>query len=146
MPTAPRPALARRRKTVTLTAVATRTGEYPYLPEIAGGTVYGYASDVVEVSARVVGGVGMRLVLLRDGSPVRTTPIVTNPQSVTLPQPIGAGGYVRAEMRGEPYVDPNPRASRQDMEALTNPVFLVADPQPTNTEPWQASPTHGGTA
>lgn len=34
-------ALARRRKTVTLTAVATRTGEYPYLPEIAGGTVYG---------------------------------------------------------------------------------------------------------
>ena len=111
-----------------------------------GGSVYGAASDVAEVSARVVKGVGMRLVLLRDGTPVQTTPITTDPQTVTLPQPIGTGGYVRAELRGEPYVDPNPRASRQDMEALTNPIFFVAGPRPAGAESQGAPPTDGGTA
>jgi hypothetical protein len=66
----------------------------------------------------------MRLVLLlRDGNPVQTTPITQDEQTVKLEGPIGAGDYVRAELRGTLVLDPtNPIAGRLDMEALTNPI------------------------
>lgn len=54
-----------------------------------------------------------------------------------LAQPVGSGGYVRAELRGE--ADPtNPAAGRLDMEALTNPIFLVSGTQPEDNEPVDA--------
>ena len=109
--------------------------------QIVGGTVYGWATDTVEFSALVRKGSGMRLVLLRDGAQVLTQPITSDEQTVTLTQPIGTGGYVRAELRGEPFTDPeNPAASRLDMEAITNPIFLVNGPEPAGNEPQEAPP------
>ena len=58
-----------------------------------------------------------------------------------LTQPIGTGGYVRAELRGEPFADPdNPAAGRLDLEALTNPIFLVQGTEPAHNEPADAPP------
>lgn len=146
----PETALARRRETITLTAVATRTGEYLYLPfevprqanrldvkltiylsatlggqsPIIGGTVYGAASDVAEVSARPQGREDATVPLARR-EPGADDAYHHRPPNRDPSAADRAGGYVRAELRGEPYVDPNPRASRQDMEALINPTFLV---------------------
>ncbi len=108
---------------------------------IVGGTVYGQPADTADFSALVRKGSGMRLVLLRDGTPVLTRPITSDEQTVTLAQPVGAGGYVRAELRGEPFTDPdNPAASRLDMEALTNPIFLTQGPPPAGDGPVDAPP------
>ena len=53
-------------------------------------------------------------------------PITSDEQIVSLTQPVGTGGYVRAGLRGEPFTDPDkPAASCLAMEALTNPIFLV---------------------
>ena len=109
--------------------------------QIVGGAVYGGTSDTVEFSALVRKGSGMRLVLLRDGAQVLTQPITSDEQTVALTQPVGTGGYVRAELRGEPFTDPeNPAASRLDMEALTNPIFLVQGAEPAGNEPMDAPP------
>jgi hypothetical protein len=94
--------------------------------EIVGGTVSGSADAPVAVSAEVRGGRGRVLTLLRDGVAVHTTPITTDPQVVELWQPIGPGGYLRAELRDEPRVKPsNPTNGRTGMAALTNPIFLT---------------------
>ena len=83
----------------------------------------------------------MRLVLLRDGTQVLTQPITSDEQTVTLTQPVGTGGYVRAELRGAPFTDPeNPAASRLDMEAITNPIFLVQGAEPAGNGPMDAPP------
>lgn len=100
-----------------------------------------------EGTARV--GAGMRLILLRYGQPVQTTPIASDEQIVTLQGLIGTGGYVRAELRGVPEAYPtNPTAGRLDMEALTNPIFLVAGYRPASNEPQTAPPPadQGGSA
>lgn len=98
--------------------------------QMVGDTIYGAAADTAKFSVLVKGGAGMRLILLRDGAPVHAAQITKDEQVVTLDQRIGAGGYVRAELRGSPALYPNaPQASRGDMEALTNPIFLVQGPQ-----------------
>lgn len=75
------------------------------------------------------------------GLPLSITPITSDDQIVTSTAPIGAGGYVRAEVRGQPFVDPaKPLAGRLDMEALTNPIFLVPGSIPAGTEPVTAPP------
>ena len=110
--------------------------------QIVGGTVYGRSTDTAEFSALVRKGSGMRLVLLRDGAQVLAQPITSDEQTVTLSQPVGTGGYVRAELRGEPFADPeNPAAGRLDMEAITNPIFLVEGPEPAGNEPVDAPPS-----
>ena len=110
--------------------------------QIVGGAVYGGAGDTVEFSALVRKGSGMRLMLLRDGAQVLTQPITSDEQTVVLTKPVGTGGYVRAELRGEPFTDPeNPAAGRLDMEALTNPIFLVQGAEPAGNEPMDA-PDH----
>jgi hypothetical protein len=102
--------------------------------QIMGGTVYGAATDLltVEVAARRAG--GLRLVLLRDGAVLSTTPLTDPDQTVTTTLPLATDGYLRAELRGASVVDPvNPLASRLDMEALTNPVWLRLGPVPEGT-------------
>lgn len=97
--------------------------------EMVGGTVYGRATDRVELSARVVGGAGMRLILLRDGLRALATRIASDDQTVGLAQEVGRGGYVRAELRGESDLNRlMPWRSRLGMEALTNPIFLARSP------------------
>ena len=62
---------------------------------------------------------------MRDGRRVRTVRITRAEQRVALGQRVGAGGYVRVELRGSERPNPaNPLAGRLDMEALTNPIFL----------------------
>ncbi|MCA3749740.1 MAG: PHP domain-containing protein, partial [Rubrobacter sp.] len=104
--------------------------------QIVGGTVYGAASDIVRFSVLVRKGAAnsgknpMLLTLLRDGVPVQVTPITEDEQQVTFEQPIGTGGYVRAELRAEPVFEPpNVPATRGPMEALTNPIFLSDGPE-----------------
>lgn len=93
---------------------------------IVGGTVSGCAAADVTVSVLVHGGVGRSLLLLRDGVAVHAVPVTSDEQMVTLPQRIGDGGYLRAELRGMSTVDPtDPASSRTGMAALTNPIFLV---------------------
>lgn len=107
--------------------------------QIVGGSVYGEAVDTVTFSVLVRKGAGMLLTLLRDGTPVQATPITSEEQTVTLDQPIGTGGYVRAELRDEPVFEiANVPASRGPMEALTNPIFLVPGGQPQDNEPQDA--------
>lgn len=92
---------------------------------MVGGTVTGGPADEATVRLRVKDGAGDRLFVLRDGEPIHVAPITENDQQVTVRQPLGAGGYVRAELRGAPSFDTDrPRTSRGDMAALTNPVFL----------------------
>jgi hypothetical protein len=100
--------------------------------EIVGGTVYGEPGDLVDVSARVRGGGGMRFAFVVDGVPTPPRLITTDDEVVTTSLPVGPGGYVRAELRGDVALlqDPsNVRSSRGDMECFTNPVFLeVGEP------------------
>ena len=98
-----------------------------------GGEVYGDVGDLVTVTARVRRGAGMRLVFVSGGAPISTTTLDSDDQTieVSVPMPVG-GGYVRAEVRGQSRPNPtNPAASEGDMEALSNPVFLVVDALPT---------------
>lgn len=109
--------------------------------QIVGGTIYGREADTAAFSVVVLKGSGRLLTLLRDGTPVQATPITSDEQTVTLDQPIGTGGYVRAELRDEPAFEaPNVPASRGPMEALTNPIFLVQGPEPAGNEPVEAPP------
>lgn len=96
--------------------------------QVVGGEIQGGPADLVRFSVLVRRGTDMTLVLLRDGEPVQVTPIFSEEQTVELEQPVGAGGYVRAELLGSPELDPaNPLAGREGMEALTNPIFLVTN-------------------
>ncbi|MBW3602063.1 MAG: CehA/McbA family metallohydrolase [Actinobacteria bacterium] len=113
-----------------------------------GGTIYAGPGATVEVSALVRRGPLLRdhrvldLVLLVDGEPALVTPITADEQRVvlTVPVPLG-GGYVRAELRGEPVLDPGtPTGSRSDMEAFTNPIWLSTDPRPDDAGPEFAPP------
>jgi len=109
--------------------------------QIVGGTIYGGEADTATFSVTVRKSAGRLLTLLRDGTPVQATPITSDELTVTLDQPIGAGGYVRAELRDEPIFEvPNVPASRGPMEALTNPIFLVQGPEPADNEPVDAPP------
>ncbi len=110
--------------------------------QIVGGTIYGGEADTATFSVVVRKGSGRLLTLLRDGTPVQATPITSDGETVTLDQPIGAGDYVRAELRDEPAFEvPNVPASRGPMEALSNPIFLVQGPEPVDNEPVDAPPT-----
>jgi hypothetical protein len=94
--------------------------------QIMGGEVRGASDDVVGVELLVRRAAGMTLVLLRDGLPVLRRTLASDDETVQAQQPIGAGGYLRAEVRSAPEAEPtNIRAGRLDMEALTNPVWLV---------------------
>jgi predicted metal-dependent phosphoesterase TrpH len=115
--------------------------------QIMGGTVYGAPTDVVDVEILVRRAGGMRLVVVRDGAPATVVPITSDEQVVPFSTRVGAGGYVRAEVRSAPvFLPQTPLASRTDMEAFTNPVFLVQGPVPPGTEadatrpPAQAGP------
>jgi len=109
--------------------------------QILGGTIYGGEADTATFTVVVRKGAGRLLTLLRDGTPVQATPITSDEETVVLDQPIGAGGYVRAELRDEPAFEvPNIPASRGPMEALTNPIFLVQGPEPASNEPLDAPP------
>lgn len=95
---------------------------------MVGGEVHGSPVDVVTFSVKVRDGAGMRLRWLRDGEPVAVVPVTSAEATLTLDQPVGTGGYVRVELRGEPSFNTGrPRTSRGDMAALTNPVFLVGE-------------------
>lgn len=79
--------------------------------------------------------------LIRDAAVVSVTPITSDEQRVTASMSIGAGGYVRAEVRGAPEVDPaDPLAGRTDMEAVTNPILLAVGRAPDDAAPVDASP------
>ena len=121
--------------------------------DIVGGEIFGNETDTVEITALVRKGNGMRLILLRDGAPFSVTALTRDDQEVTVAVPIGPGGYVRAEVRGVPFIDPTqPLGGRLDMEALTNPIFLrrgavpagrapvVADPPPASAAPGPGAP------
>ena len=109
--------------------------------QISGGTVYGAPPDVVAVEVVVRRGGGMRLVVLRDGVPVQTTALTSDEETVRYETPVGAGGFVRAEVRGQPTVVPGaPRASSLDMEALTNPVWLQVGEPPAGAAPDPTAP------
>lgn len=109
--------------------------------QIVGGTVYGSTLDRVHVEVLVRRAAGMRCVLIANGAPVSVTPLTSDEQRVTARLPIGVGGYVRAEVRGAPEVDPaNPLAGRTDMEVFTNPIFLVAGRVPHDLAPLDAPP------
>jgi len=104
--------------------------------QIVGGTVYGAAADQVAVQVRVRRAGGMRLVLLRDGTPVNTLMITTDDETFDLSTPVGTGGFIRTEVRSKPTLVPgNPAASTLDMEALTNPVWIVVGEPPAGQSP-----------
>lgn len=109
--------------------------------QIMGGTIHGSPLDRVDIEVLIRRASGMRCVLIRDGAVVSVTPITSDEQRVTARVPIGAGGYVRAEVRGVPEVDPaNPLAGRTDMEAFTNPIFLAVGRVPDDAVPMDAPP------
>ena len=96
-----------------------------------GGTVWGGPGDEVEVSARVRGGRGMRLLVWSAGRALATVPLDDDDQTVGVPVRLPEQGtYVRAEVRGRERRDPaRPLAFERDLECLTNPVWLaVGDP------------------
>lgn len=95
---------------------------------MVGGTVHGRALDRVHCRVRVKRGAGAVCTLLHNGVPVRTSLLTSDDQTIGLSVPVGTGGYVRAEVRREPWTDPDvPLSGHMGMEAFTNPVFLVND-------------------
>lgn len=109
--------------------------------QIMGGTLYGEPTDVAQFEVLVRRAAGMRLVVLRDGAPVQVVPIGSAEQTVQFASPIGAGGFVRVEVRSAPTLLPaTPRASTLDMEALTNPIWLAAGSPPAGTRPDRTQP------
>jgi hypothetical protein len=116
--------------------------------QVVGGSIYGDPTDAAHVEVVVHRGAGMTLHVLHsnigDAAPAvpQTFAITADDQTVKLDVPIGtAGGFVRAELHGEMSVPPgNPTAGYLDMEALTNPVFLVHGPIPAGTAPTYAPP------
>ena len=106
-----------------------------------GGTIYGEPSDTAQVEVLVRKGGGMRLILWSNGALISTTQLDADEQSVSATVPIGAGGYVRAEVRSAPHIDSTaPVSSSTDMEAFTNPIFLVLGEPPPGTSPEDAPP------
>jgi hypothetical protein len=106
-----------------------------------GGQIVGAPTDVVEVEALVRRGPQLadsrllRLVLVRDGIPILTQPITAEEQVVGLRLPVGLGGYVRAELRADVELVPDaPTASRQDVEVVTNPIWLALDGEPVQED------------
>lgn len=74
----------------------------------------------------------MRLSLVSQGAVLSTRTLTDDDQTVeaTLPVPRGSC-YVRAEVRGETRPDTtDPQAGELDMEAFTNPVFLIEGAPP----------------
>lgn len=111
--------------------------------QIVGGTIHGAPLDRVDVEVLVRRAAGMRCVLIRDGVVLSVTPITSDEQRVTARVSVGAGGYVRAEVRGAPEVDPaNPLAGRTDVEAFTNPSVGC----PTTPSRSTPRPDHPGRA
>jgi hypothetical protein len=116
--------------------------------QVVGGSVYGDPTDVAHVEVTVHRGAGMTLHVLHsnigDAAPAlpQTYPITADEQTVTLDVPIGAaGGFVRAELHGQMSVPAgNPTSGYLDMEALTNPVFLVHGAIPDGTVATSAPP------
>jgi hypothetical protein len=109
--------------------------------QIMGGTLYGAPPDVVDLEVVVRRAAGMRLVLMRDGVPVSTTKVASDDETVPFTTTIGAGGFVRVEVRSAPtFLPERPRASTMDMEALTNPVWLEVGEPPAGTEPDRTRP------
>lgn len=102
--------------------------------QMVGGTIYGAAIDQAHVTVLVRGGTGLRLLVYRNGVQFSETALTTDPQTVSSDQPIGAGGYVRAELRDAP-------AAEGDMRALTNPIFLALGAAPSPTPAPTPSPT-----
>jgi hypothetical protein len=100
--------------------------------QIMGGTLYGAPTDTADFEILVRRAGGMRLTVIRDGAVALVVPITSDEQTVPFTTPIGAGGFVRVEVRGEPFFGgPGaPLSSRTDMEAFSNPVFLVQGPPP----------------
>jgi hypothetical protein len=109
--------------------------------QIMGGTVYGAPDDLVDVEVVVRRAAGMTLTLLRDGVVVLRHAVTRDAETVQAQMPVGAGGYVRAEVRSAPEADPaSIRAGRLDMEALTNPVWLEVGAPPPGTVPDDTQP------
>ncbi len=104
-----------------------------------GGTIHGGPTDVVDIEVLVRRGEllqdapVLRALVLRDGVVVSETAITETEQVVRMSMAIGPGGYVRAELRSQPEINPdNPLLSRPDMEALTNPIWLSTERRPNN--------------
>ena len=99
--------------------------------QITGGTLHGDAGETAVLSARVRRAAGMRLVWVVGGAAVRTDPLSGHDEARELEVPLGTDSYVRVEVRGEPFLDTTSiTASRLDMEALSNPVWLAPGPVP----------------
>ena len=102
-----------------------------------GGTIVGAPTDTVEVQALVRRGslladaAAVALVLIVNGVPALTQPIAGQEATVSLTVPVGAGGYVRAELQAEPELVPdNPTGSRMGTEVITNPIWFTVDGEP----------------
>jgi hypothetical protein len=110
--------------------------------QIMGGTLYGAPTDAVDFEILVRRAGGMRLSIIRDGAVAAVVPLTSDEQTVPFTTPIGAGGFVRVEVRGEPFFGgPGaPLASRTDMEAFSNPVFLEQGAPPAGTQPDRTQP------
>ncbi|GAC1621092.1 MAG: CehA/McbA family metallohydrolase [Nevskia sp.] len=83
-----------------------------------GDAITGAATDVAMVSARVTGGSGAVLTVLRNGIPLLVSTITSDDQSMTVPVPLAPGGGVRAELRQAPS------GPTTVPLALSNPIFL----------------------
>jgi len=104
--------------------------------QIMGGTLYGALTDLATFDIVVRRAAGMRLTVIRDGAVAAVVPITADEQTVRYEAPIRAGGFVRVEVRGEPFFGgpEAPLASRTDLEAFSNPVFLRLGPPPVGTQ------------
>jgi hypothetical protein len=110
--------------------------------QIMGGTLYGAPTDTADFEILVRRAGGMRLTVIRDGAVATVVSITSDEQTVSYSTPVGSGGFVRVEVRGEPFFGgPGaPISSRTDMEAFSNPVFLELGPPPAGTQPDQTQP------
>ena len=109
--------------------------------QVMGGSIYGAPTDLASFEILVRRAAGMRLLVVRDAAVVQVVPITSDEQVVPFSTPVGAGGYVRVEVRGQVFLDPAvPLAGRTDMEAFTNPVWLVQGPVPPGTTPDDTRP------
>jgi len=110
--------------------------------QIMGGTLYGARTDMANFEILVRRAGGMRLTVIRDGAVVAVVPITSDSQTIPYSTPIDTGGFVRVEVRGQPFFGgPGaPLSSRTDMEAFTNPIFLAVGAVPPRTVPDATQP------
>ena len=105
--------------------------------QMMGGTVYGAPTDVVHVSSVVRNAGGLDFHWVVDGVRRPAETISSDDQTFTVDLPVGAGSFVRTEVRGpaELVFDPaSPTTvigTHLGMEAFTNPVFLAVGTPPT---------------